>query len=528
MVGLVLLIACFNVACLLIARGAARRKELAMRLAIGASRWRIARQLLMESAALSAAGTAVGLPISVGMVRGLLHYLPTNGMLITLGEVPDWRILVFTAALAFATVLLFGLAPAREAFKVDLLDALKGAGPAGGNRGSVSLRRGLVTAQVAFSFLLVVGALLFAKTLSNLKRTNSGLRGIDNLVTFQIDPARSGYSLPRLKAFYQQALENVRTVPGVRSAGYAWIQVLSNRMAGWDISVEGQSSDSGNREAFVNSVSPGFWRTMGIPLLAGRDFESGDIDGRPKVAIVNREFANDVFGKENPIGRHIGLDAGPGSRPDIEIVGVVEDALDRGPRDGIHRQVFFPYPQLNQPVAVAFYVRTAGDARGAFAALRRRIGELDATMPVYEMKTVEDQLNETLSTERLTATLSAASGVLATLLAALGLYGVMALTVARRTREIGLRMAVGARQSAVLWMVMKEALVLLGIGLALGIPGAYWLSRWVESQLYGVTPADVGTGGSAALILVVVAVVAGLLPACRASTIDPVQALRHE
>jgi ABC-type antimicrobial peptide transport system permease subunit len=183
---------------------------------------------------------------------------------------------------------------------------------------------------------------------------------------------------------------------------------------------------------------------------------------------------------------------------------------------------------LNQPVAVAFYVRTAGDARGAFAALRRRIGELDATMPVYEMKTVEDQLNETLSTERLTATLSAASGVLATLLAALGLYGVMALTVARRTREIGLRMAVGARQSAVLWMVMKEALVLLGIGLALGIPGAYWLSRWVESQLYGVTPADVGTGGSAALILVVVAVVAGLLPACRASTIDPVQELRHE
>ena len=528
-VGLVLLIACFNVASLLIARGAARQRELAMRLAIGASRGQLLRQLLIESAALSAAGGVAGLLLSVAMARGLLGFLPGNGMLATLRAEPDWRILAFTAGLALATVLLFGLAPARQALKLDLWGALKeGAGSVSGSRGSVALRKGLVAAQVAFSFLLVAGAILFAKTLLNLERMSSGFRDIDNLVTFQIDPARSGYSLPRLKAFYQQALENVRSLPDVKSAGYAWIQVLSGRMAGWDISVEGPSLETRDREAFINALSPGYWRTMGTPLVEGRDFDDGDIDGRPKVAIVNRKFARDFFGDKSPVGRRIGLDTGPGGRHDIEIVGLVENSVDKGPRDGLRRQVFFPFPQLNQPVATAFYIRTSSDLTGMFGALRRKIRELDAAMPIYEMKTLGNQLDETLGVERLTATLSTAFGALATLLAAVGLYGVMALTVARRTREIGLRMAVGAPQGAVLWMVMKEAFGLLGIGLALGVPGAWFLSRYIGSQLYGVAPADVGTGAGAAMILAVVTTAACLLPARRASRIDPIQALRHE
>ena len=530
MVGVVLLIACFNVASLLIARAAVRQKELAMRLAIGASRGQLLRQLLMESAVLAVTGGAIGLLLAVALVQGLLRFLPGNGMLATLRAEPDWRILAFNAALAIATALLFGLAPAWQALKVDLWSTLKeGAGSVGGSRGSVKLRKSLVTAQVAFSFLLVAGALLFVKTLLNLKEMNSGFRDIDNLITFQIDPARSGYSLPRLKAFYQQVLENVRRLPGVKSAGYAWVQVLSGREADWDVLEEGhQRAEDRETQAYVNGLSPGYWRTMGVPLLEGRDFEDGDVSGRPKVAIVNRKFASTFFGNRSPIGRRIGLDTGRGAKPDIEIVGLVEDSLYDGPRQGVRRQVFFPFPQMNQSVATAFYVRTSADSGSMFATLRRKVLELDATMPIYEMKTLEDQLDETLGSERLSATLSAAFGVLATLLAAVGLYGVMALTVARRTREIGLRMALGARQGAVLWMVMKEAFGLLGIGLALGIFCAYLLSRYVSSQLFGVVAADLGTAAVASITLAAVAGGAALVPARRASRIDPIQALHHE
>ena len=529
MVGVVLLIACFNMASLLIARAAARQKELAMRLAIGASRGQLLRQLLMESAVLSLAGGTVGLLLSVLMVHGLLGFLPANGMLATLRAEPDWRILAFNAALAIGTALLFGLAPAWQALRADLWSTLKeAAGSTGGNRGSVRLRKSLVTAQVAFSFLLVCGALLFAKTLLNLKETNAGFREMDNLITFQIDPARSGYSLPRLKAFYQQVLENVRTSPGVKSAGYAWVPLLSGREADWDVLVEGQGGEDRDTQAWVNGLSPGYWRTMGVPLLEGRDFEDGDAAGRPKVAIVNRKFASQFFPNTSPIGRRIGLDTGRGAQPDTEIVGLVEDSLYEGPRQGVRRQVFFPFPQMNQPVGAAFYVRTLADSAAMFATLRRKVLELDAAMPIYEMKTLEGQLDETLGTERLTATLSVAFGVLATLLAAVGLYGVMALTVARRTREIGLRMALGARQGALLWMVMREAFGLLGAGLALGVPCAYILSRYVSSQLFGVVPADLGSATMASIALLAVAAGAALMPARRASRIDPMQALHHE
>ena len=529
MVGAVLLIACFNVASLLVARAAARQKELAMRLAVGASRGQLLRQLSMESAVLSALGGALGLLLSVTIVQALLRFLPANGMLATLQAWPDWRILGFNASLVLGTALLFGLAPGWQALQADLWTTLKGAaGAVGGSRGSVTLRQSLVTAQVAFSFLLVSGALLFGRTLINLKTTNSGFRDIDSVITFQIDPARSGYSLTRLKAFYQQTLESIRSLPEVKSAGFAWVPLLSGREADWDVLIEGRRAEDGDTQAYVNGLSPGYWRTMGVAVRAGRDFEDGDVAGRPKVAIVNRKFARDLFGNTNPIGRRIGLDTGRGARPDTEIVGLVEDSLYEGPRQGVRRQVFFPFPQMNQSVGVAFYVRTDADPAGMFATLRRKVLDQDATMPVYEMKTLGEQLDETLGTERLTATLSTAFGFLATLLAAVGLYGVTALTVARRTGEIGLRMALGARQGALHWMVMREAFGLFGAGLALGVPAAWLLGRYVSSQLFGVVPADLGTAAVALVTLAIVAAAAAFVPARRAGRIDPIQALHHE
>ena len=267
---------------------------------------------------------------------------------------------------------------------------------------------------------------------------------------------------------------------------------------------------------------------MGIPLLTGRDFDNRDAGKKTTVAIVNRKFATHFFGDASPIGRHIGYGNNPKTKLDIEIVGVAQDTLYEGPRDGVHRQVFIPFLQGDFPASASFYVRTTMDSSAMSAELRRKIAALDPAMPVYQMRTLESQLDETLGTERLIATLSAAFGILATLLAALGLYGVMAFAVARRTREIGLRMALGAQRGAVVWMVMREALTLVAIGLAIGMPAAYALSQLVASQLYSVKPTDLGAPALALAILSLVAAAAGFLPARRASTIDPIKALRYE
>ncbi|MES1258056.1 MAG: FtsX-like permease family protein, partial [Acidobacteriota bacterium] len=278
----------------------------------------------------------------------------------------------------------------------------------------------------------------------------------------------------------------------------------------------------------------GYWQTMGIPLLQGRDFDERDrVDGgadpQPwNVAIVNREFAEHFFAGQNPIGRHVGCCHGPGTKPVIRIVGVVENSLFGGPRAGVHRQVFLPYLESASPAAVTFYARTAQAPAAIFPALRSIVTKLDGSMPVYDLKTLENQLDETLSTERLIASLSGVFGALATVLAALGLYGVLAFLVARRTREIGLRMALGAPRSWVLWLVMREVLILLAGGLLAGVPAAWVLSRYVSSQLFGVTPADLWTGAASIAVLGLVAAVSGFVPARRASDIDPVTALRYE
>ncbi len=527
MVGLVLLIACANVANLLIARAFSRQKEIAVRLSIGASRGQLVRQLLIESFALSLAGGAAGVGLAVAMTRGLLALVPSEGNPLLISAEPDLRILLFTLGLTLVTSLVFGLLPALRASRPDLWNTLKdGAGSIAGGGSSLLLRKGLVTAQVALSFLLLFGAGLFVKSLQNLKATDTGFRDPDNLVTFQLSPGLNGYNEPRAVHFYQELLDRLRATPGVRSASYAAMPVLHGW--GWDstVSVEGhQAKDGEDMQAHMNALSPGYFQTMGSPILQGRDFDRRDIKEDPKVAIVNERFARHFFGNKSAVGRHIGSGSGPGTKLDVEIIGVAADSLYGSPRDGVRRQAFIPNWGNG---SAAFYVRAGIGSAPAYAAVRNEVRKLDASMPVYEMKTLSSQLDETLMTERLIALLSAGFGMLATVLATIGLYGVMAFAVARRTRELGLRMALGAQRGTVVWLVMREVLALLGIGLAIGIPAAAGLGRFVAAQLYGIKPGDPWIAGISMVLLMAAASAAGLIPALRASRIDPILALRYE
>ncbi len=527
MVGLVLLIACANVANLLIARAFARQKEIAVRLSIGASRGQLVRQLLVESMVLSFAGGIAGVALAAAMTRGLLALMPADGPPMLIRSQPDGRILLFTLGLTFLTGLIFGLAPALRASRPDLWTTLKDAvGSIAGSGGSVFLRKGLVTAQVALSFLLLFGAGLFVRSLQNLKATDTGFRDVDNLVTFMLSPALNGYDAPRTVHFYDEVLENLRATPGVKSAALASVALLHGDE--WDSStvVEGhQAKDGEDMQAFMNSVSPGYFKTMGIPILEGRDFDRRDIQEQARVAIVNEKFAQHFFGNKSAVGRHIGRGGGPGTKMNIEIIGVVADSLYEGPREGVRRQVFIPNWGND---GVAFYVRAAMGTGSVYSAVRGEVKKLDPSMPIHELKTLGGQLDETLLTERLIALLSAGFGFLATLLATIGLYGVMAFVVARRTKELGVRMALGARPASVIWLVMREVLLLLAIGLAVGIPAAIGLGRFVAAQLYGIKANDPMIAAVTVLTLAAVACLAGWIPALRASRIDPILALRYE
>jgi predicted permease len=527
MVGVVLLIACGNVANLLIARAFSRQKEISVRLSLGASRGRLVRQLLVESMVLSVAGGAAGMALAWVMTRGLLALVPVEGNPLLIRPEPDGRILTFTLVVTVFTGIIFGLIPALRASRQDLWTTLKDTvGSIAGHRGSLFLRKGLIAIQVALSFLLLFGAGLFVRSLQNLKTTDTGFHDMDNLVTFQLSPALNGYNAARVVNFYRDLLENVRSLPGVKSAGFASVPVLHG--SEWDssTSVEGyQARDGEDMQAFMNALSPGYFRTMGVPVLEGRDFDARDIKEGSKVAIVNQRFARHFFGDKSAVGRHLGRGRGPDTKLDVEIIGVVADSLYEGPREGVRRQVFIPNWGNG---SVAFYVRTAAGSQSAYKALRNEVRKLDASMPVYELKTLEAQLDQTLLTEHLIALLSAGFGFLATALASIGLYGVMAFVVARRTKELGVRLALGAQRRSVIWLVMKEVLLLLVIGLSIGIPSALGVGRFVASQLYDIQASDPAIAGSTILLLALVSAAAGMVPAHRASRIDPILALRFE
>jgi predicted permease len=526
MVGLVLLIACANVANLLIARGFMRQKEIAVRLSLGSSRGRLVRQLLVESLVLSCAGGALGLAMAVVLTRGLLALVPSQGQPLLISARPDPRILAFTLGLTFVTGIIFGLLPALRASRPDPWTTLKDTvGSIAGTGGSLFLRKGLVTAQVALSFLLLFGAGLFVRSLQNLKGTDTGV-ALDNLVTFQLSPSLSGYDNPRAVIFYRDLLDRLRAAPGVKSAALASVPILAGDEWDSSMAVEGhQSRDGEDMQAFMNALSPGYFQTLNIPFLEGRDFRSSDAKEDATVAIVNRRFAEHFFPGRSAVGKRLGFGGGPGSKLTIEIIGVVRDALYEGPREGVRRQVFIPNWGKN---GAAIYVRTLTPSAAAYNMVRNEVKQLDGSMPVYEMKTVEAQLDETLLTDRLIAMLSAWFGLLATLLASVGLYGVMAFVVARRKKELGIRLALGAQSGSVIWLVMREVLLLLAIGLAVGIPAAMALGRFVSAQLYGIESHDPMIAGSTVVLLTLVSAAAGLIPAYRASRIDPILALRHE
>jgi predicted permease len=537
----VLLIACANVASLLIARATARQKEIAVRLALGASRPRIVGQLLVESVLLAALGGLLGLLIAAWTTRFLLGFLPTTDTPHVISGSIDNRILLFNFALSLATGLVFGLVPALRSTRPDLAPTLKDqVGAVVGGSGGVRLRKGLVVAQVTISVLLLVSAGLFIRSLRALRLLDLGLK-TDNLIAFNIAPTLSGYTPLQTKQFNKQLVERVGALPGVSAMAFAQIGLLEGNEWDSSMSVEGYEPKPGeNMNPYCNAVSPGYFKTMGIPLVAGRDFDHRDVRYSPppsdtantpplyQVAIVNESYAKHYFGDRSPIGRHIGFGINPGTKTPIEIIGVVKDAKYTGVRDDIPRTVYFAFMESDFAGGSVMYVRTSNRAEAAYAAIRQAARDLDANIPVFNLRTLDHQIDQSLLNDRLIAILSTAFGALATILAVIGLYGVMAYTVARRTREIGVRMALGAVHGDVIWLVMREVLILVGSGIVLGLAASAALGRLIASQLYGVTASDPLTIAAAAGLLLAVALLAGYLPARRATRVNPVLALRYE
>ena len=526
-VGLLLLIACANVANLLLARAVNRRREIAVRLAVGAGRWALMRQLLVESLLLSIAGGAAGILFAWWTGAALLGLLGESAGS-ALSAVPDARILAFTFVLSAITGVLFGLAPAWQATSPDLALTLKDqAGNVSAGGGHVRLRKALVVSQVALSLLMLIGAALFARSLHNLKSVDLGFRR-ERLLSFSVDPSLGGYQAERIRQFAEELVTKIGQTRGVRSAAVGTVTLITGDENRVSIALENREPKAGeDMNPLYDSVGPGFFRTMGIPILAGREFTERDRAGAPRVAVVNDAFAKYYFGNENPIGQRFRRRSeAPGHG--IEIVGVVRTSKYSTVNEKAQKVMYLAYLQDTNPSAMLLYARTEADPKALFGVLRREANALDPNLPLTGMRTMEDQLDESLSNQRMMAGLSVFFGSLATLLAAVGLYGVMAYTVSRRTREIGIRVALGAGRGTLLNLVMREVVVLTALGVAIAIPAAIVLTQLVRTQLYGVAPADPVSIVLAALVLVAVALLAGYIPAERATRVNPISALRHE
>ncbi len=538
MVGLILVIACANIANLLLTRAHSRRREIAVRLSLGAGRWRVMRQLLTESILLSFCGGLLGLLVASLSIRALTAMLGNGQEDFTLRAELDWRVLLFTAAVVLLTGTLFGLAPALQATKVDVTPALKETrANAPNQRGQwagvpFSLSQVLIIAQIAISLLLVAAAGLFVRTLNNLHSVDIGFNP-QNILLFSINAAQAGYKDAALKNFYAELQRRFSSLPGVRNATMTQMPLVANSTYTTRVNIPGLPKiDGKGQTTSVVQVGPEFFQTMQLPILVGRAIDERDVESAPPTAVVNEVFAKKYFSGELPIGQHFGINSDKDSRADVEIVGLAKTARYNSLKRDIPPVIYIPCLQAGKnyrPLqSMYFELRTAGDPFSVVNSVRRIVREIAPTIPVANVSTQSQVIDETIVQEITFASLCTCFGLLALVMACIGLYGTLAYTVARRTGEIGIRMALGAARGSIIWMVLREVLVLIGVGLMIGVVAVWQTTAFLGSFLFGLKPNDPWTLGSAVAILVACAILAGYAPAWRAAGVDPASALRHE
>ncbi len=529
MVGLVLLIACANLAGLLIARGEGRQREIALRLALGAGRVRLVRQLMTESLLLAITGGAAGLALASWTLSVIVNSIPENEGASGLTAQLDYRVLIFACVVSLVTGVLFGLAPAIRATGTDLQSVLKDQGVnVSGGKANVRVRKTLLVSQIALTAVLLAAAGLFAHSLLNLKTQDLGVRP-DHVLEFSISPELNRYTPAQTIALADRVQKSMEPLPGVRAASESEIPMLADSNSSSNITVQGYAAqEDEDMNVDQNWVGPNFLATMGIPLLNGREFSDADSSTSAKVAIINEAMARRFFAGHNPIGMRFGFGGGKDLKFDTEIVGIVKDSKNTDVKKAARPFVFLPYSQSPHAGNATFYVRTNQDPVALTATMRNLMQGIDTNLPVYGVKTLTRQVDEIMFTDRLVTVFSLGLGLLASLLAAVGLYGVMAYVVARRTREIGIRMALGATQKNVAWMILREIIGMLVAGLGIGLIAAYGIGRVVESLLFGVKAGDPVVFVIAAGLLVAVALLAGWLPSRKAANVDPMVALRYE
>jgi predicted permease len=531
-VGLILLIACANVANLLLARSTVRRKEIAIRLALGASRGRLVRQLMTESVLLALLGGFVGLLLSFWSTNLLMALKPSIPLPINVNVRIDWRVLVFTSLFSLLAGIVFGLVPALQASRPELVPVLKDDTSAFRYRHSLlSLRNMLVILQVAMSLVVLVAAGLFLRSLRNAQAIDPGFDATQ-VLAMSLATGAQGYDENKSRLFYQQLIKRVQGLPGVQSASIAQSAPLSffyaPALAAPTI-VEGHEPPAGENPPMIgnNTVSPNYFQTLGVPLLRGRDFTEGVPQGAPGVAIINETMAGRFFAKEDPLGRRLRIMRRGGQSVSCEIIGVVRDSKYLSLGEDPAPFIFLPFPQNSSPV-MTLLVRANGSPKNLAAAVRHEVHALDNNLPPFNLITLSENVDISLFPARFGALLLGGFGLLALLLATVGIYGVMSYSVSQRTHEIGIRMALGAQANNVLGLVVRQGILLASIGVAVGMGAAFALTRVVKSLLYGVSPTDLGTFAVIALLLILATLLACYIPARRATKVDPLVALRYE
>jgi predicted permease len=525
--GIVLLIACANIANLLLARGASRSMEMAVRLSLGASRRQVLSQLLTESLLLAVIGGIASLFVArwtLGLIGALLPPDPASTIQLQL-RMP---VVLFAGGLSIATGLLFGMFPALHSTRPDLVTSIRAnAGQISGARAAARFRTSLVTVQIALSMALLISAGLFIKSLINVSRVDLGAK-LDNVITFGISPELNGYKAERSAALFKRVEEEIGAIPGVNAVSAGMVPLLGGDSWGNDVHVQGFKEIPGETDtnARFNEVGAGYFGALGVPLLNGREFTASDVIGSQKVVVVNEAFAKKFNLGRDAVGKYVG--SGMSDKLDMQIVGLVQDAKYNDVKDKVPPIYFVPYRQDSTIGSMHFYVRSSIDAKQLLRTVPAVLKRIDPNLPVENLKSMPQQVRENVFMDRMISTLSAAFAALATLLAAIGLYGVLAYTVAQRTREIGVRMALGADKASVRGLVLKQVGRMMLVGGIVGIIGAVALGRAARSLLYGLEGNDPVVFAVSAVVLTVVALAAGFIPAVQASRVHPMQALRYE